>query len=293
MLEKDICYDEEAYLMATELLKGSYDLHIHPAPSHLKRCIDDCQALDEAAAVGMAGIAFKNHYESTVRSAMLLNSRKNTDTKVFGGVVLNKTVGGLNPYAVESALRLGGKFVWMPTRDAANEFRNNRYPEGFLDRNGGIHVLNEKGDICSEVYEILELCKEYDAVFGTGHISPEESVKVCKAARKMNVKTVLTHPEWTFTYVPGSIQADLALIGVKVEKLWFNIEGHDTTIERMIENIRACGVENCFLATDRGQANKMHPVDALRLFIMHLIKRGFTQKEIEMMVKEVPEALVG
>lgn len=292
MKGKGAVCDEEVYLIATELLKGSYDLHIHSSPSHLNRCVDDYQALDEAAAAGMAGIALKNHYESTVRCVELLNTRKTVDTKVYGGIVLNKPAGGLNPYAVESALRLGGKFVWMPTRDAANEFRCKRYPEGFLDRKGGVRVLDESGNVYPELYEILNLCKEFGAVFGTGHISPEESIKICKVARRMGVKTVLTHPEWSYTSVPGNIQAELAALGVKIEKLWFNIEACDTTIENMIENIRLCGVENCFLSTDRGQINKMHPVDAIRLFIMQLLKHGFSKEEIKAMTKQVPGELV-
>lgn len=32
-------------------------------------------------------------------------------TAVFGGVVLNESVGGLNPWAVDLALTLGGKVV--------------------------------------------------------------------------------------------------------------------------------------------------------------------------------------
>lgn len=41
-------------------------------------------------------------------------------TTAYGGIVLNWPVGWLNPYAAESALRMGARFIWMPTRDAAN-----------------------------------------------------------------------------------------------------------------------------------------------------------------------------
>ena len=37
--------------------------------------------------------------------------------------MLNRAVGGINPAAVEAALQLGGKHVWMPTVDAANHAR--------------------------------------------------------------------------------------------------------------------------------------------------------------------------
>ena len=35
--------------------------------------------------------------------------------KVFGGVVLDYHAGGLNPMAVEPAVKMGGKIVWLPT----------------------------------------------------------------------------------------------------------------------------------------------------------------------------------
>lgn len=41
---------------------------------------------------------------------------------MFGGITLNRQVGGINPYAVESALKLGGKVVWLPTQSARNTF---------------------------------------------------------------------------------------------------------------------------------------------------------------------------
>ena len=33
----------------------------------------------------------------------------------FGGITLNQFVGGLNPWAVETALKMGEKIVWLPT----------------------------------------------------------------------------------------------------------------------------------------------------------------------------------
>ena len=38
--------------------------------------------------------------------------------RVFGGLVLNFPVGGLNPFAVDSYVRLGAKEVWMPSLSA-------------------------------------------------------------------------------------------------------------------------------------------------------------------------------
>ena len=101
-----------------ELLEGAYDLHVHTFPSHIKRKMNDIELLKKANDYKMGGIMIKNHYESTAGRASLLNEYFKFSTKVYGGIVLNSTVGGINPYAVESSMKLGAKFVWLPTRDA-------------------------------------------------------------------------------------------------------------------------------------------------------------------------------
>ena len=57
--------------------------------------------------------------------------------------------------------------------------------------------VTENGKIVPEMKDIFQLVKDYDAVLGTAHISPEESFIVCDAARAAGVKKlVVTHPEW-------------------------------------------------------------------------------------------------
>lgn len=35
--------------------------------------------------------------------------------QVFGGIALNSQNGGLNPFAVDRSLKMGGKVIWFPT----------------------------------------------------------------------------------------------------------------------------------------------------------------------------------
>ena len=39
-------------------------------------------------------------------------------TKVYGGLVLNRQAGGLNPDAAERMAQAGGKYLWFPTMDS-------------------------------------------------------------------------------------------------------------------------------------------------------------------------------
>lgn len=281
----------DKYEEAKELLQGGYELHAHSFPSHVSRSVDDFELIEQAAKAGMAGVMIKNHYESTAARAALVNKRSGLSVRAYGGLVLNWPAGGINPYAVESALKLGASFIWLPTRDAAHCLRYGDMPGDFF-RRPGIGLFDESGELIEKFYEVLEVIKKYDAVLATGHISVEESVAACRAARKAGVRTVLTHPEWKRTVVPLEIQRELAGIGVVIERNWANIEDGDCTAEQMAENIRAVGTENNFIATDRGQAWREPPVEGMLRFIEALLANGFTQSEIKTMVCRNPKSLL-
>lgn len=276
---------------AESLLQGGYDLHAHSFPSHISRSVDDVELIQQAAAAKMAGVMIKNHYESTAARAALINKRRGFTARAYGGLVLNWPAGGINPYAAESALKLGASFIWLPTRDAANCLQFGDMPGDFFSR-PGISVLDESGELVEEFYEVLEVVKKYDAVLATGHISVRESIAACRAAREYGVRTVLTHPEWMRTVVPVGVQMELAGLGVIIERNWANVSDGDCTAEQMVSHIRAVGTGRTFIATDRGQAWKEPPVEGMLRFIELLLEYGFTHEEIKTMVCEVPGQLV-
>ena len=96
---------------------GAVDLHCHPYPDLFPRLADDFDIVRAARDAGLKAILLKCHHENTVSRAYLVQ-RVIPGIRVFGGIVLNYYVGGINPAAVEASLRLGGKEVWMPTVDA-------------------------------------------------------------------------------------------------------------------------------------------------------------------------------
>jgi hypothetical protein len=110
---------------------------------------NDIELAREAALARMSAILIKSHQNSTVERAWLV-SQWIPEIRVFGGIVLNETVGGLNPAAVQLAVKLGAKQVWMPTRSA----RNHRRYEGLA---GGISVLDGDGRQLPAAEEILRI----------------------------------------------------------------------------------------------------------------------------------------
>jgi hypothetical protein len=141
-------------------LAGTIDLHLHTAPDVRPRKLDDLEAARQAAARGMRAILLKSHVTLTADRAALAESVVQ-GVRVFGGLALNEPVGGLNPAAVETALRLGAAQIWMPTQSAAAE--PHPIPEP------GLTIFGDQG-LKPSVLDILRLIAEHDAILGTGHL---------------------------------------------------------------------------------------------------------------------------
>lgn len=282
-------YTEETI---NNLMKGAYDLHIHAAPSPLPRAFDDYELLKRADEAGMAGIMLKSHYDPTAVRARLVNAHSPYRAKAFGGLVLNWPAGGLNPYAVANALARGAKIIWMPTRDSANILSYGPVG-GSIFQCPGLTILTENEAIKPEVYDILDLVKQHNAALATGHLSPKESMLLCEAGRKRGVRMVLTHPEYVLTSFNKDQQAHLASLGVIIEHCWYNLAVKNCSPEAMAANIRAAGAEQCYLSTDRGQVGCLTPVESMKKFLTTLLEAGIREQELTVMVKEVPERVLG
>lgn len=279
------------YEIAIKLMKGAYDLHTHTEPSAFNRSLDDFDLVLEADKYGMAGVMIKSHYEPTHSRANLVNRKSGAKTKAFGGIALNWPNGGLNTFTVENALKNGAVIVWMPTRDSKNCLKYGDMPGDFFSR-PGITIFDDNNNLVKEVYKIFNIVKKYGAYLATGHLSPEESIKLCEEGRKNGVNMILTHPEWPRTIVSGKMQKHLADLGVLIEKNWLNVAENSVSIEQMAANIREAGVENTYIATDRGQNGFKHPAEEMINFIIALMEQGFTENEIRTMVQIVPSYII-
>lgn len=130
--------------------------------------------------------------------------------EVYGGMVLNRLIGGLNPAAVEHIVQLEGglaKIVYMPTIDSENEVRWNG--------SGAPCVrISQDGRLLPEVLDMLELIARVGLAVSTGHSSPEEGLLLTRAARERGVERILaTNP--TYPAIDMSIEqiAEAARLG--------------------------------------------------------------------------------
>ena len=99
-------------------MQGAVDVHVHSEPDLFPRITDDVGVARHAVSLGLRAVSLKCHSERTTTRAYM-TMQMVPGIQVVGGIVLNRAVGGINPAAVEAALQLGGKHVWMPTVDAA------------------------------------------------------------------------------------------------------------------------------------------------------------------------------
>jgi len=273
-----------------DFLHGAADIHVHSSPDLDPRRFDDFELAREAACGGMSALVIKSHQNSTVERAILA-SKIVPEICVFGGLVLNETVGGLNPAAVQLALRLGARQIWMPTRSA----RNHRVFHG--DDGGGISIFGPDGEIVSAVDRILDLLATSDCMLGTGHLSVEESVALIERASARGLrKIVVTHPEWKATYFPIQLQRELAAKpGVWFERCYVSTTHRCgfTPIETIASAIEETGVATTILSTDLGQPDTPPPVEGMRLYGDALRALGFTVDQLRAMAVENPRTLLG
>src|ERR1700716_1612969 len=112
-----------ALSVSAQPLNGVIDIHVHSDPDSVPRSIDAIDLARLAKSRGMRALVLKNHYESTASLAYVVR-KEVPGIEIFGGIDLNRTVGGVNPAAVERMTMVKGgwgRFVWMPTYDAENQ----------------------------------------------------------------------------------------------------------------------------------------------------------------------------
>ena len=106
-------------------------MHVHSHPDVFGRNMDDIDVAQLAKARGMRGILLKNHVAETASRAALV-MKVVPGIEVFGGIVLNKAVGGINPDAVEWMHRIyggRGKVVWLPTFESDKHVKTLSKPD--------------------------------------------------------------------------------------------------------------------------------------------------------------------
>jgi hypothetical protein len=281
-------------------LEGAVDLHVHCAPSFFTRWGDGLDVARSCELAGMAGVLLKAHEGSTVAAAAILD-RLYPSLNVFGGVALNRYVGGINPAAAEAALRLGGRCIWFPTIDAdahARAFRSTgAYPSqsGGIESPTGIRLLDDRGKLVDAAREVLALAAEHDALVATGHLDRSEIAALLAAARQAGVQRFLVqHPFFTVPGLGPDELEPLARQGAVAELTYLNVSPvwRTSTVEEAAETLCRLGGDAVAVSSDAGQAHNPSPPEALRSFAQALYEHGVAATEVTKALRDTPHRLI-
>src|ERR1051325_8621716 len=137
-------------------LDGVVDIHVHADPDSRPRSIDAIDLAKMAKARGMRALVLKSHYEPTASMAYLVRKAV-PGIEIFGGIDLNRSVGGVNPEAVErmASIKGGwGRVVWMPTFDSENQGR-------YSKENRPSVPVAKGGDLLPPVKEVIAVAVKH------------------------------------------------------------------------------------------------------------------------------------
>ncbi len=273
-----------------------FDTHVHAGPCVTERLLDDVDTVAAYEAAGFDGCVLKGHCESTVgRAAAAGKGRRIT---VYGGIVLNHVVGGLNPAAAAAALTLGARVVWLPTvdarahRDAALSHPPSCTPE--LGVGPSYAAPPRDNSTAAALRTIFGLVADHDAVLATGHLGADELDWVVDAALAAGVQRVLlTHPSFTVPALSAEHTRALCERGATAEITAYQLlhqPGCDAA--SLAAFIRTVGPEHCLLSSDAGQPSSPSAPQALHQLVDALAGAGLDRGVLRAMSGDLPAALV-
>ena len=106
-------------------LTGAADLHAHFGPDpHRTRSVTGLEAAQQAARRRARRDRAQEPRHARAPGSPPRSTRWSTDVAVFGGVCCDHEIGGMNVAAIEVALRLGARIVWLPTLSSAQDVAN-------------------------------------------------------------------------------------------------------------------------------------------------------------------------
>ena len=272
-------------------LAGVIDIHVHCDPDSMPRSIDAIDLARLAKQRGMRGLVLKNHYESTAALAYVVR-KEVPGIEIFGGIDLNRTVGGVNPAAVERMTMMKGgwgRVVWLPTFDAENQVRYSGERRPFVS-------VSRRGQLLPEVQEVIALAAKNGLTLETGHSSAEECLLIVKEARRQGVAhVVVTHAMLPPVKMTVPQMKAAAAEGAFLEFVYNGLIGPNKSagMRDYAEAIRQVGPQHCILASDLGQVgNPLHP-DGLEAFFSGLLSEGISAPDIALMSKTNPARALG
>jgi hypothetical protein len=287
--------------MIEEIIKNAIDLHVHVGPEIIPRKYT-AQSLAKSERGKLAGAVLKNHFYPT---AAMFGPKDAEGIALYGSIVLNNAVEGMNPEAVYAASLIGNKplMVWFPTINAEQFLRANKYeiaPEWVEDKSLKLKPAAETRPVqvtrnsllLPQARAVIKMIAQVKGVLATGHIAAGESVLAARYARSLDVPVIVTHPIYQHIRMPLVQQKELAGLGCYMEQAYSMYSMDGIAIKDIAEQIRSVGPQSVVLSSDVGQTFSPSPSTALRKFAELLLNEGFGVSDIRRMMVDNPSAIL-
>ena len=291
---------------------GAIDLHVHCGPEGIPRRYDPVSLATHIGESPLDSAVVKSHVINTSNWAEI--AHRTTGVHLYGSIVLNHYVGGINAMAVRGALGPSHdgdpylKVVWLPTVHAAS------HVAAYRDRGEVYDIPPEwSGGIVSPLAmpidsvkpidllapemrrpldEVLQLVAEYGLILATGHVGRDEIFFVVERAKSLGVdRFVITHPTID---PPGLEMSDLealAEMGAFIELCYIGLT-HGDSLSTMTDLIGRVGPSRVVLTTDLGQVDTVAPAEGLALFAAALVDAGVPETDVATAITRNPRRLL-
>lgn len=287
------------------IIRQAIDLHYHIGPEIIPRKFDNVGKLVKNIKGKLSGIALKNHFYATTP---FINEIKNKQKiSLIGSIVLNNSVGGLNPEAIYAASIISKKpiIVWFPTISSKNFLDKTKFEiakewvkknnfKARLSKNiNGINILDKNGALVKKAIDVLKMIKKTNSILATGHISVKESKKLVEEAINIGVKKIIiTHPIYQKINMTINDQIYLAKKGCFIELCYSMYSIDKIPILKIAYQIKKIGSKKIILSSDVGQTFSSSPNIALYNFSKLLIKNGVSLNSLRIMLVDNPKKIL-
>ncbi len=248
-------------------MKGSVDLHVKGSPGISEERMDILEIARSAYESEIESFVYRSDSHPTAATSSIMQQMY-PELNIIGSIVLNETVGGINPSAVEASIQHDAKVVWIPPSAAK---------EGILSEN---------------LLKTLEVIASHEMTLISELTSPSETITLFSEAKKRGVSRM----------VAGNVVGSLSV------QDQLEISSHDAYVEypflscmptvgkisamEMIRAIEAVGVEKCIVTTGFGQWFNPLPAEGLRMAIATLLHFGLNANQVSTLVKENPKSML-
>ena len=288
-----------------DLLEGFVDTHIHAGPDLSPREFESWDLVQHAKEHNFKAVVVKNHYMPSMGYTRVIQDHyPDSNIRIFGSLVLNNSVGGLNPQAVERAIHFGAKLFWLPTISAAHHHKKHK-AAGFPKQKPAprvkdtpIECLDTNGRLTSSLEEVLSVLSDHpDVVLATGHVSPQEVNAVVHRAKELGIqRIIITHPLFLVGAGMGELK-DWAKLGAYVEFTAINSfpESMLYTLPpaKIAEVIKTVGADSIIISSDAGFKDNGWPFENVGKVLELLSAEGIADDDLRKLVADNPAKLLG